>query len=178
MPINLSYSQMTIDDVEEVFSIQNDAYQVSIDEAPSITHLKCIVCACPDLTLIARDENGTIVGGMVGSTTKGRPCNENWNILNHPEADHIVIHTLFVNLEFQKCGIGSQIAKYYYNEWILNHKNGTHRTIKFIYVHTLDRYYKWMESLGFRVVGLSQDMKLPNGEPYVEFIMNVEDRMK
>jgi hypothetical protein len=34
------------------------------------------------------------------------------------------------------------------------------------------------EYRGVREFGLSDDAKLPDGEPYIQFIMDVEDRMK
>jgi GNAT superfamily N-acetyltransferase len=176
MSIKLTYSEMTMDDVEEVFSIQNSSYENSIGEPVSLTFLKCVVCGCPDFALIARDENGTIVGGMIGATTKGKPCMENLYTLNHPEADHVVTHSLFVKPEFKGKGIGQQIAEYYFKEWIPNHIiiENYRSNLKYCFIHSIDRHYKWNESLGFRAIGLSEDIKLPNGEPYIEFIMDIK----
>jgi len=176
--LNLSYSRMTLDDIDEIMDVQMDSYDIPLGNFLDAKLLTRIANDCPDLTLIARDENGNIVGGVIGVPIKGKPCLENMFVLTDPEADYIDVQNLFVKTELKGKGVGRQISEYYYNEWLLNHKNGTHRPIKFFFVHTVEEYREWTESIGFRVLGLSDDAKLPNGEPYIQLIMDVEERMK
>jgi predicted GNAT family acetyltransferase len=176
--LKLSYSRMTLDDIDEIISIQMYCCDKDLGNFLNSDLLTRIVNDCPDLALIARDENGNIVGGVIGVPTKGKPCLENMYVLNDPEADHIDVQNIFVKTELKGRGVGRQLSEYYYNEWIINRENGTHRPIKFCFVHTVEEYREWTESIGFRVLGLSDDIRLPNGEPYIQLIMDVEERMK
>jgi hypothetical protein len=156
MNLELSYSRITLDDVDEIKLIERNTFY---DQAvvPAKEYTEKFVKECPDLTMIVRDQNGKIIGGMYGGLTKGtKMTNEIMDAGHNPEGDALMVCSMFVIGELIGKNVGRKIANYYYDEWILNFKNGLKRPIKYFSTAMREQHIKWMEGMGFVCTGKSE----------------------
>lgn len=156
MNLELSYSRITLDDVDEIKLIEVTAYDDPL-VVPGKKYTEKFVKECPDLTMIARDQNGKIIGGMYGGLTKGtKMTNEIMDAGHNPEGDALMVCSMFMIDELIGKNVGKKIANYYYDEWILNSKNGLKRPIKYFSTAMREEHIKWMERMGFVCTGKSE----------------------
>jgi hypothetical protein len=156
MNLELSYSRITLDDVDEIKLIERTTFDDPF-VVPGKEYTEKFVKECPDLTMIARDQNGKIVGGMYGGLTKGtKMTNEIMDAGHIPEGDALMVCSMFMIGELIGKNVGRKIANYYYDEWILNSKNGLKRPIKYFSTALREQHIKWMERMGFVCTGKSE----------------------
>jgi len=156
MNLDLSYSRITLDDVDEIKLIERNTFYDQ-ELVPPKEYTEKFVKECPDLTMIVRDQNGKIIGGMYGGLTKGtKMTNEIMDAGHNPEGDALMVCSMFVTGELIGKNIGRKIANYYYDEWILNFKNGLKRPIKYFSTALREQHIKWMEGMGFVCTGKSE----------------------
>ena len=156
MNLELSYSRITLDDVDEIKLIERTTFDDPF-VVPGKEYTEKFVKECPDLTMIARDQNGKIIGGMYGGLTKGtKMTNEIMDAGHNPEGDALMVCSMFMIDELIGKKVGKKIANYYYDEWILNSKNGLKRPIKYFSTAIREEHIKWMERMGFVCTGKSE----------------------
>lgn len=165
----LYYSEINVDDVEEINFMEETTYD-NINDSPSIGFLYKIVKRCPDLTMVARNSRGEILGVIYGGLMKGTKVTE--NKINHghvDDGDTLFVYSFCVKNELRGKGIGRKMAYHYYNEWVPKHSK---REIKCISASVRDKHIKWMKDLGFTMVGPSE-IKYGN-EPWIDFVKCVD----
>lgn len=161
----LNYSRMTLDDIDEIHSIEMGVYDRN-DEVPGRMFKHNLIIDCPDLTLVARDESGEIVGAMYGGLVNGTKMSERKINGGHvSNGDTLCVFSECIRDDLRGRGIGKAIGYYYYDEWIVKGKNGFKRNqIRYFSTAMRERHLNWMKGMGFEVVGLS-DIKYGN-EPW------------
>lgn len=160
------YSEIHVDDVEEIHLMEETSYD-NINDLPSIGFLYKIVERCPELTMVARNNRGEIVGVMYGGLIKDPKVTENKINRGHvDDGDTLFVYSLCVKKELGGKGIGSEICNYYYDEW-LNYGD----RIKYISTVVKSKHIEWMKNLGFSYVGMS-DVKSGN-EPWFDVIKKI-----
>ena len=161
----LTYSRMTLDDIDEIHKMEMSVY-TSPEDVPGIKFVESLVMNCPDLTLVARDETGEIVGTMYGGLVHGTKMSERKINGGHvPDGDTLCVFSESIRNDLRGKGIGKTIGYYYYDEWIVKGKNGFKRNnIKYFSTAMRERHLDWMRGMSFEVVGLS-DIKYGN-EPW------------
>lgn len=147
------YSRMTFDDVRNV----NDMLNQYCDNDIEIYNIYDFVNSCSDLTMVSRDENYDVFGSILGFMTNGTCITKNKINEGHQyDGDTLCVISECVRQDMIDTGIMEDIRKYYYEEWILNHKNRKRRTIKYISSITRQRDLDSMKALGFKLVGPSK----------------------
>lgn len=148
----LNFSQMTLDDIDEIKRIELSVYSASSD-VPGRKFTEKLINECPDLTLVIRYK-GKIFGAMYGGLINGiHITNEIMNTGFYPDGDTVMVCSICVPIEIQGLGIGRKLGDYYYNQWILNGKNGVSRPIKYFSTVVQECHIEWTESLGFENMG-------------------------
>jgi len=82
--------------------------------------------------------------------------NEIMDAGHNPEGDALMVCSMFMIDELIGKNVGKKIANYYYDEWILNSKNGLKRPIKYFSTAIREEHIKWMERMGFVCTGKSE----------------------
>jgi predicted N-acetyltransferase YhbS len=163
------YSEINVNDVEEINFMEETTYD-NINDSPSIDFLYKIVERCPDLTMVARNNKGEILGVIYSGLINGTKVTENKINRGHvDDGDTLFVYSLCVKNELRGKGIGRRIADHYYNEWIPKHSK---REIKCISVSVRDKHVQWMKELGFNMVGPSE-IKYGN-EPWIDLVKCVD----
>ena len=167
IPTKIQYSVMTHDDVDEIHSMENKAYNTS-DEVPSKFYKHNLIDACPELCMVSRDENGKIIGAMYSGLIKGPSITIDKISMGHdPEGDTLFVYSMCVSDNMRGSGIGSDMGKYYYNEWV---KYGD--KIKYASTSVRRRHIGWMKKLGFSYVGFSAI--LVGNEPWFDVTKKIQ----
>jgi len=150
LPNKIQYSVMAHDDVDEIHSMEIKAYNTS-DEVPCKFHKHDLINACPELCMVAKDENGKIIGAIYSGLIKGSSITIDKITMGHdPGGDTLFVYSMCVSDNMRGSGIGREMGKYYYNEW-LNYGD----KIKHVSVSVRSRHIGWMKKLGFSYVGMS-----------------------
>jgi hypothetical protein len=165
MDMRLTYSRMTLDDIDKIHEIELDVYTTP-EDVPGVKFVESLVINCPDLTLVARDENDKIIGAMYGGLVNGTKMSERKINGGHmSNGDTLCVFSECIINDLRGKGIGKAIGYYYYDEWIVKGKNGFKRNqIRYFSTAMRERHLNWMKGMGFEVVGLS-DIKYGN-EPW------------
>jgi ribosomal protein S18 acetylase RimI-like enzyme len=160
---------MTFDDIDEIHRMEMSVYDHPRD-VPGIKFVESLVMNCPDLTLVARDESGEIVGTMYGGLVHGTKMTERKINGGHmPDGDTLCVFSESIRNDVRGNGIGKTIGCYYYDEWIVNGKNRTKRNqIKYFSTAVRERHINWLKELGFTLVGISE-IKYGN-EPWFDVL--------
>jgi GNAT superfamily N-acetyltransferase len=167
LPNKIQYSVMTHDDVDEIHSMEIEAYN-TIDEVPCKFHKHSLVNDCPELCMVARDENGKIIGALYSGLIKGPSITIDKISMGHdPEGDTLFVYSMYVSDNMRGSGIGREMGRYYYDEW-LNYGD----KIKYASYSVRRRHLRWSKDLGFSYVGLS-DVKAGN-EPWFDVMKKIQ----
>lgn len=167
LPSKIHYSGMTHDDVDEIHSIEMGVYNTN-DEVPSKFYKHHLISNCPELCMVARYENDEIIGAMYGGLIKGPSISNDKISMGHDsDGDTLFVYSECVRNDMRGHGIGSEISKYYYNEWV---KYGD--KIKYASTCVRRRHIGWMEKLGFSYVGFSAT--LVGNEPWFDVMKKIQ----
>lgn len=167
LPNKIQYSVMTHDDVDEIHSMEIESYN-TIDEVPCKFHKHTLVDDCPELCMVARDENGKIIGALYSGLIKGPSITIDKISMGHdPEGDTLFVYSMYVSDNMRGSGIGREMGRYYYDEW-LNYGD----KIKYASYSVRRRHLRWSKDLGFSYVGLS-DVKAGN-EPWFDVMKKIQ----
>lgn len=151
--MNPFYSRMSFDDVRYVNDMLNQYCENDIE----IYNIYDFVDKCSDLTMVSRNENYDIVGAIFGFITNGTCITKNKIEEGHIDhGDTLCVISECVKHDMIDTVIMEDIRTYYYDEWILNHKNRKHRTIKYISSIARQSNLNSMKTLGFEVIGPSK----------------------
>mgnify|MGYP001028099699 CR=1 FL=1 len=154
--MELKYSRIDYTDLGEVYDMEEEAYESNPLDRPDGLMTRSFVRDCPDLTLIARDEDGKLVSAMYGCLFDGPDLtNEKFENAHVPGGDTVCVYSQSIRKDLAGKGIAKQVAKYYYEEWILNGKNGYRRPLKFFSTGMDVKYTNWMIDMGFEFNGKS-----------------------
>lgn len=167
LPSKIHYSGMTHDDVDEIHSIEMGVYNTN-DEVPSKFYKHHLISNCPELCMVARYENDEMIGAMYGGLIKGPSISNDKISMGHDsDGDTLFVYSECVRNDMRGHGIGSEISKYYYNEWV---KYGD--KIKYASTCVRRRHIGWMEKLGFSYVGFSAT--LVGNEPWFDVMKKIQ----
>src|SRR6056300_75210 len=135
----------------------NDILNNYCDNDIEIYDIYDFVNSCSDLTMVSRDEKYDVFGSILGFLTYGTCITKNKINEGHKDdGDTLCVIYECVRQDMIDTGIMKDIRKYYYEEWILNHKNRKHRTIKYIPSITREMDLDSMKELGFELIGPSK----------------------
>lgn len=163
----IHYYRMRHEDVEEIHSIEMDVYETN-DEVPGKLFKHNLIKDCPELCMLAKDEKGKIIGAMYGGLIDGPSItNDKINKGHNPDGDTLFVYSECVINDMRGRGIGNEISKYYYNEWV-NYGD----KIKYASTSVRSKHIGWMKKLGFSYVGIS-DIKAGN-EPWFDVTKKIK----
>jgi len=163
----IQYSGMTHDDIDEIHSIELEVYD-TIYEVPTKLFKRRLLEVCPELCMVARDENNEIIGAMYGGLIDGTSITmHKINKGHNPEGDTLFVYSECIRNNMRGYGIGNEIGKYYYNEWV---KYGD--KIKYASTSVRRRHIGWMKKLGFSYVGFSAI--LVGNEPWFDVTKKIQ----
>ena len=163
----IQYSGMTRDDVDEIHSIELEVYD-TIYEVPTKLFKRRLLEVCPELCMVARDENNEIIGAMYGALMDGTSITMDKIKKGHnPGGDSLFVYSECIRNDMRGYGIGNEISKYYYNEWVKYSDK-----IKYASTCVRRRHIGWMEKLGFSYVGFSAT--LVGNEPWFDVMKKIQ----
>ena len=152
--MELEYSRIGYTDLGDVYDMEQESYIDNPGDRPGPLMTRSFVRDCPDLTLIARDEDGKLVSAMYGCMIDGPELtNEKFENAHVPGGDTLCVYSQSIRRDLAGKKIAKQVAKYYYEEWILNGKNGYRRPMKFFSTAMDIKYVGWMNGMGFDFFG-------------------------
>ena len=118
--------------------------------------------------MVARCENDEIVGAMYGGLIKGPSISNDKISMGHDsDGDTLFVYSECVRNDMRGYGIGNEISKYYYNEWV-NYGD----KIKYASTSVRSKHIGWLKKLGFSYVGIS-DIKAGN-EPWFDVTKKIK----
>jgi hypothetical protein len=118
--------------------------------------------------MLAKDKKGKIIGAMYGGLIDGPSISMDKIIKGHnPDGNTLFVYSECVINDMRGCGIGNEISKYYYNEWV-NYGD----KIKYASTSVRSKHIGWLKKLGFSYVGIS-DIKAGN-EPWFDVTKKIK----